>query len=366
MKKTRIGIIGCGNISGNYLTNAKNFPILDMAVCADIDVERARAKAKEFNVPKACSVDELLRDDSIEIIINLTIPAVHAEISLAAIEQGKHVWTEKPLAITLEDGRRIVAAAKAKGVRVGGAPDTFFGAGHQTARRLIDQGAIGRPLAATAFMLSAGHEGWHPDPSFFYKPGGGPMLDMGPYYVTDLLQLLGPVKRIVGIASIVKPRRTITSQPKAGQIIDVETPDHIAGTMEFESGAVATIITSFATRFGASPSPITIFGEEGTIYVPDPNGFDGAVRMRRTHDAAFEEVPFKHTTGYGRSVGVADMASAIQTGRAHRGSAEQVFTTLDIMLGFIDSSKSDRAHHPAGGYQRPAAMPTGLKLGEMD
>ena len=366
MDKVKVGIIGCGNISSNYLSNARKFPILDVVAVADVLLERAQAKAKEFNVPKACTVDELLADESIQLVINLTIPAAHAEIALKAIAAGKHVLNEKPLAVTREDGKAILAAAKKAKVRVACAPDTFFGAGHQTARKLIDDGAIGRPVAATAYMMCRGHESWHPDPGFFYKPGGGPMLDMGPYYVTDLTQLLGPVTRVVGSAVIAIPERTITSQPKAGQKVTVETPDHLAGNLEFASGAVATVITSFAVIGAENASPITVFGTEGTIKVPDPNGFDGEVKLMKRGSKEWETVPFQHRTGYGRSVGAADMAHAIRSGREHRASGQRAFNTLDIMLAFIDNGATGKPVKIKSPYTQPKPLPTGLAEGVLD
>lgn len=367
MDKVRIGIIGCGNISGAYLTNARKFPILEVAACADLDIARAQARAKEFGVPKACSAEELLADPSIEIVVNLTIPAAHAAVALQAIEAGKHVVSEKPLGINRVEGQRILAAAKRKNVRVGCAPDTFLGAGHQTVRKLIDDGAIGRPVAATAYMMGHGHESWHPDPEFYYKPGGGPMFDMGPYYLTDLMQLLGPVKRVSGSASIAIPERIIGSQPKKGQKIKVETPDHITGTAEFENGCIATVIMSFAVWNAHNAAPITIYGTEGTIMVPDPNGFDGVPRLWRSAEQGdYKEVPLTHCTGYGRSVGVADLAHAIRSGRKHRANGEQAFAVLDVMEGFLDAGRTGKAYQVIASYERPAPLPAGLALGEMD
>jgi predicted dehydrogenase len=368
MDKVRIGIIGCGAISGAYLKFSKLFPnIIEIAALADLDVPRAQAKATEFAIPKACTVKELLKDKSIELVVNLTIPMAHAPVDLMAIKAGKHVYSEKPLGIDRKEGKKVMAAAAKKGVRVGGAPDTFFGAGHQTARKLIDDGAIGRPVAATAFMLNRGHESWHPSPEFYYKPGGGPMMDMGPYYLTALINMLGPIKRVTGFAATAIPERTITSQPLNGTKIAVEVPDHIAGTIEFVSGAIATIVTSFAVA-GSPHPPITVFGTEGTLAVPDPNGFDGAVKIRRgvVKTSEWADAPFTHTLGYGRIVGAVDMAAAIRGSRPHRASGDLTFHVLDAMQGFTDASTSGKAHNMTTQLERPAALPAGLALGAMD
>jgi len=368
-EKVRVGVIGTGAISGAYLGMAKNFPIVEIAACADLDVETAKKKAAEFGVPRVLSVDQLIADPSIEVVLNLTIPKAHVPISMRAIDAGKHTYLEKPLGIDREDGRKLLDAAKRKNRRVGCAPDTFLGAGIQTARKLIDEGAIGRPVAFTAFMMCPGHESWHPNPQFYYEAGGGPMFDMGPYYLTALLNLLGPAKRVMGMATIAIPDRTIGSEPFKGRKIRVETPDHIAGTIEFENGAMGTIIQSFATRFAGhndTRQPITIFGTGGTMRVPDPNAFDGQVSIRRNDDAEWTTVEHQFVKGYGRSVGLADMAYAIRSGRHHRCSAEQSFAVLDLMQAFLDSSAQGKQIAPSSAYQRPAPMRADLPFGTLD
>lgn len=364
----RIGVVGCGRISGAYFGMAKNFPLVDLAACADLDLDAAIAQAHTYGIPKACSVDELLADPSIELVVNLTIPKAHAPISLQALRSGKHLYSEKPLAITREEGTQLLDLARTTGLKVGCAPDTFMGAGLQTARKLIDDGVIGRPLAFTAFMMGRGHESWHPTPEFYYELGGGPMFDMGPYYLTALLNLLGPIKRISGMATIAIPDRTITSQPHAGKKIHVQTPDHVVGIIEFANGCIGTIIQTFATLFPThdGKQPITIYGETGSLKVPDPNGFDGPVHLRKPADPDWREVPPTFVKGYGRSIGVADMAHAIRSGRPHRANLEQAFTVLDLMQGFLDSSASGTAHTPATQYTRPAAMPAHLPFGMLD
>ena len=294
MKPAKVGIIGCGNISDIYFQAGKTFEAIDIAACADLIPERAQAKAEQHGIPKAVSPEALLSDPEIEIVLNLTIPKAHAEIAQKAVEAGKSAYNEKPLTITREDGRKLLATAKANGVRVGGAPDTFLGAGIQTCRKLIDDGAIGQPVAATAFMVCHGHESWHPDPEFYYKVGGGPMFDMGPYYLTALVNLLGPVKRVTGSARITFPERTITSQPKNGTVITVDTPTHIAGVMDFAGGAVVTIIQSFDVWAHGLPC-IEIYGTEGSLKVPDPNGFGGPVLVRKPGQGDWTEAPLTHS-----------------------------------------------------------------------
>ena len=367
METTKVGVIGCGNISAIYLKNCQQvFEILEVAACADLIAERAEAKAKEFGVPSACTVEELLGDEAIEIVVNLTIPKAHASVALAAVEAGKSVHSEKPLTIDRADGARLLEAAKARGVRVGGAPDTFLGAGLQTCRKLIDDGWIGQPVAATAFMTCHGHESWHPDPEFYYKPGGGPMFDMGPYYLTALVALMGPVRRVTGSARITFEKRTITSAPKHGTVIDVEVPTHVAGVMDFASGAVGTIVTSFDV-WAANLPRIEVYGTAGSLSVPDPNGFGGPVRVRRAGADAWTEVP--HTHGYAensRGIGVADMAYALRSGRDHRASGELAWHVLDVMHAFHDASASGQHVELTCVCDRPAPLPLDLAPGTLD
>jgi len=233
----QVGIIGCGNVNRAYQSAAPRLGAIRYAACADIRREAAESLAAQHNIPRVLSVEEMLADPDIDIILNLTIPGAHYEIAMAALAAGKHVYSEKPLSLTFAEGEALVAEAKKRGLRVGNAPDTFLGAGIQTCRKLIDDGAIGRPVAATAFMMSRGHEGWHPSPEFYYKAGGGPMFDMGPYYLTALVSLLGSVKRVTGSTQISRAQRTITSQPLAGQVITVDVPTHVVGVLDFAIGA---------------------------------------------------------------------------------------------------------------------------------
>jgi predicted dehydrogenase len=364
--KTKVGIIGCGNISDIYLENMCNvFDGLEVTACADLDDERAKEKAAKFDGVRALGVDELLADDDVSIVVNLTIPAAHAEVALAAVRAGKSVYNEKPLSISREDAKKLLDDASAAGVRVGCAPDTFLGAGLQTCRKLIDDGAIGAPVAATAFMLGRGPESWHPSPEFFYKVGGGPMFDMGPYYLTALISLMGPVKRVTGSARITFPKRTITSEPMNGKVIDVKIPTHIAGVLDFECGAVATLVTSFDV-WGANVPRIEIYGAEGSLSVPDPNSFGGTVKLMGA-GGEWKEVALTHAySKNSRGIGVADMAAAIQSGRPHRASGAQAFHVLDLMHSFHDASAEDRHVSLESTCDQPAPLPAELKVGEID
>jgi predicted dehydrogenase len=366
MNKVKVGVIGCGNISSIYLEVGQTFEVMEIAAVADLIPERAQAQAAKYHIPRACSVAELLADPEIQIVINLTIPHAHADIALRSVQAGKSVYNEKPLTIAREDARRLLETAQASGVRVGCAPDTFLGGGLQTCRKLIDDGWIGQPVAATAFMLCHGHESWHPAPEFYYKVGGGPMFDMGPYYLTALVALMGPVRRVTGSARVTFPERTITSQPMYGKKIEVEVPTHVAGVLDFASGAIATIVTSFDV-WSAEVPRIEIYGTHGSLSVPDPNGFGGPVRVRRAGAGEWSEIPLTH--GYAknsRSVGVADMAYGLRSGRAHRASGQMAYHVLDIMHAIHDASQTGSHINLASTCQRPAALPVGLADGKLD
>lgn len=366
MKKLTAGIIGCGFISTIYLQNAKKFDVYDIVACADLDVNRARQKAEEFDIPKAYTTEELIADPSIDMVINLTLPAVHAQIALAALEAGKHVYSEKPLAVSLEDGKRIIEKAEKMGLMVANAPDTFLGGGLQTCRKLIEDGWIGTPVSATAFMMSPGHESWHPDATFYYQEGGGPMFDMGPYYLTALVNLMGPVKRVTGSAKITFPERTITSQPNYGKKISVNTPSQINGVMDFESGAVASIITSFDVWHHQLPK-IEIYGTEGSLIVPDPNRFSGPVYLRRKEHGEWSEIPLTHGfTENSRGLGAADLAYAVLNGKRPRADAGLAYHVLDIMHGFHIASETNQHYQLKSSCGQPAPFPTGINEGNID
>lgn len=362
---TNVAVIGCGNISNAYFTAVRRFPNLRLAACADIDRARAEAKAAEHDVV-ARSVEQVLADPEIGIAINLTIPAAHAAVDQQIIAAGKSVYSEKPLALDRADGARILDAAAVRGVRVGCAPDTFLGGGLQTCRELIDGGTIGRPLAATAFMLCHGHESWHPDPVFYYRAGGGPLFDMGPYYLTACVALLGPVRRVTGSARISFPQRTITSEPRRGTVIEVEVPTQVTGILEFDAGCVATLTTSFDV-WAAEVPRIEIYGSEGTLQVPDPNGFGGPVRVWERTTGAWRDVPITRSyTANWRGLGVADMAASIVAGRPHRASGEMAYHVLEIMDSMLEASESGRRITLESTCDRPAPLPPSLDEGELE
>lgn len=361
-----IGVIGCGNISPAYFKGCTPFRNIRIAACADINRTAAESRAREFNIPRVCSVEELLRDPDIDIVLNLTTPPFHAPINQQAIEAGKHAYVEKPFALNITDATRILQTAQQKNLRVGGAPDTFLGGGIQTCRKLIDDGVIGQPIAATAFMVGRGHEHWHPSPEFYYQPGGGPMFDMGPYYLTALVNLIGPVKRVTGSTRITFPERVIGSQPKAGRKISVQVPTHYAGVMDFHNGAIGTVIMSFDVFGGHRLPLIEVYGTEGTVAVPDPNGFVGPVRFRKAGQKDWQEAPLTHSDKVSRGIGVADMAQGIISGRPHRCSGELAAHVLDIMAAFESASTSGHHITLTTTCARPVALPIGLESGSLD
>lgn len=356
-----LGIIGCGNISSAYLRAPQLFPNLHIKACADLDHARAQAQAAKFQVPRACSVAELLADPEIDVVVNLTVPTAHAEVSLAVLAAHKSLYSEKPLATTRADGQAILQAAQSNGLYVGCAPDTFLGGGLQTCIKLINDGAIGTPIAATAFMLNHGMEHWHPDPTFFYQPGAGPLFDLGPYYLTALIAMIGPISRVSAATTITFPERTITSQPNAGRTIPVNTPTHIAGTMTFANGAIGTLITSFDVWHHHLPR-IEIYGTEGTLNVPDPNTFGGPVYLRRAKEPEWQEIPLTHGyTGQSRGLGLADMAHAMRTDQPHRANGSLAYHVLDAITSFLQSSDEGQHITLGSSCERPAALTPGAQ-----
>jgi predicted dehydrogenase len=352
----KTGIIGCGKISDAYFNNCKLFPNIELVACADIDTDRARDASARHGV-QVFSVEDLLSSSEIEIAINLTIPEAHAEIDCRALKAGRHVFSEKPLALTLAEGLRIQSTAREAGRLVGCAPDTVLGAAVQTCRQLIDEGTVGKPLSFTAVMQGRGHEHWHPSPEFYYKRGGGPMFDMGPYYLHTLITLLGPVKRVAGMTKISFPERLITSEPKKGQRITVEVPTHLASLLEFRDGAIGTLVTSFDVRGPFTNPVIEIYGSEGTLRVPDPNGTGGQVQIGAVCQAEWKNIP--HTHGYAkgsRGLGVADMAAALRSGRPHRANDDIAMHALEIMEAIHVSAEQGRHVELTTTCERPEPM----------
>lgn len=356
MKKINIGLIGCGVISDIYLKNCSRFEHLTIIAVADLDRGRAEEKSKEHGIPFVLSVDELINHEDVDIVLNLTPPGGHYALCLQALNAGKHVYVEKPLSVSLQEGKELLDTAKKKGLLIGAAPDTFLGAGLQTCRTLIENGAIGQPVAATAFMLKSGPEHWHPDPAFFYQVGGGPMYDMGPYYLTAFISLMGPVKRVNASAGFPSLERTIMTGENAGKKIPVQTPTHISGNVEFESGAIGTIITSFDVQATQTPF-IEIYGTEGSISVPDPNTFAGPVKLnRKGTDQWVEQELVSDAVENLRGLGIEDMADAILNRRQHHATGDLAFHVLEIMHGFHESASLGKHYEMQSSYSSPAGV----------
>ncbi len=365
MERVKIGIVGAGVISGAYLRRAPTFEILDLVAVADLNMDAARARADEFAIT-AMTVDDLLSDPDIEIVVNLTTPQAHVAVNMAALSAGKHVHSEKPLADALAAVAPLNEAMRGSDLRVGCAPDTFLGGGQQTARRLLDDGRIGEAIAGTAHIMLAGHERWHPNPDFYYQPGGGPMLDMGPYYLTALVNLLGPIEKITGVSRQTYAQRTIGSGPRTGERVPVDVPTHIVGIIEFASGAVVDMTASFDV-WKHQHNHIEIYGTGGAMVVPDPNRFDGNVLLAEKGGDWQEVAP---QAPYGddnyRIIGVADLAHAIRGGRPHRASFELAYHVLEAMDAFESSDRSNVTVTLTSSCDRPAPMRADLALGQID
>ena len=365
MKK--IGIVGIGCISGIYLENiTKRFQDIEIVGVCDLIRERAEQAVANYPIPKLYEdMYELCVDPEVDIVLNLTRPYQHYDVTKTALLAGKHVYSEKPLGATWEEGVELVKLAEERGLMIGGAPDTFLGAGIQTCRKLIDEGAIGDVVGATAFMTGHGPESWHPDPEFFYKRGGGPMMDMGPYYVTALINLLGGVKRLGGMVATPFRERVMGCKEHFGEVIEVEVPTSYYGVLEFESGVVASLMTSFDI-YGARLPIIEIYGSKGTLRVPDPNCFGGPVILH-TPEGGEEEIPlaFDYPEN-SRALGLAEMASALQAGRRPRASWKQTLHVLEVLTGFERAVQNGGYLDMTTTYDREAPMATGLPHGILD
>lgn len=368
MKTVKIGIVGVGDISGIYLENITNtFQEIEVIGVCDLVREKAERAVEKYRIPKLYEdMYELFADDEVDLVLNLTRPYEHFGVSSEALKAGKPVYSEKPLAATLEEGKELVRLAEEKGLFLGGAPDTFLGAGIQTCRKLIDDGFIGEPVGAAAFMICRGHESWHPDPAFYYQHGGGPMMDMGPYYITALINLLGGVKTVSGMTKASFPTRTITSEPLNGTVVDVEVPTYITGLMQFESGAIGIIFTTFDVHYDTQ-ARLEIYGSKGTLIVPDPNCFGGPIKLLRPEEGEYKEIPLTFPYAENsRALGLADAAKAIVTGRVPRASWKQTYHVLEIMQSFQKSSEEKRFVEIESAFERQAPMKDDLLKGVLD
>jgi predicted dehydrogenase len=358
---SRVAIVGCGVISRTYAHTMSQLPFVELAACVDDDPERAANLAEKFGA-SARTFAEVLEDPEIDAIVNLTPPLAHLAVSRAALEAGKATFSEKPLGVEFAEGKELVDLATANGVPLGCAPDTFLGTGLQTARAVIDRGDIGEPLAANGFMLGCGPESWHPNPAIFYQRGAGPLLDMGPYYLTTLIQLLGPARAISASARISRAQRPITSEPLRGELLDVEVPTHVSSLVEFASGPIATLVTSFdvqATRY----FNLEVYGTDATLSVPNPNTFGGPVRVKRNGDEAWTDIDLLPVTiPQQRGIGLADMISAQRTGRAHRTSSALALHVLELMTSALTAAEEGRRVDLQTTCER--AVPLSLGLAE--
>lgn len=344
-----VGILGCGNISTTYFSLSPLFRGLKILACADLNRSAAELRSQEYGVVSQ-SVEELLANDEIDVIVNLTVPAAHYTVSKAALECGKHVYSEKPLVLSLDEGEKLRKIAAGKGLSVGCAPDTFLGGSHQLARKYIDEGGVGRITSGTCHVMSPGMEMWHPNPDFFFLPGGGPILDLGPYYIANLINFIGPVKRVGALTSMASGTRTITSQPRHGEVIPVETPTNIHALLEFVNGATITLSASWdvwSHRHGNTE----LYGTDGSIFIPDPNFFGGTVEASGRNKDIQPLTPWEHPFGIinqespngpranYRTAGLADMVAAISNGRDARCSLDRALHGIDVMTSILKSGE---------------------------
>ena len=362
MTQLGVGIIGCGNISTTYCSLAPLFRSLDLRAVADIDMDAARARADEYGL-RAETVDDLLKAPDIDVIVNLTIPAVHFAVTKRILEAGKHAYSEKPLVLTLAEGEELRDLAAARGLRVGSAPDTFLGGAHQQARAAIDAGEVGRIIGGTCHVMGHGMESWHPNPDFFFQPGAGPVLDIGPYYITNLIQLIGPVKSVTSLATATFATRTIGNGARKGETVPVDTPTNIHALLEFANGATVTLGASWDV-WAHRHANMELYGETGSLFVPDPNFFGGKLEIGKP-EAGITELPaWNHPFGVAnqdtranyRCAGLADMAAAIDEGRGHRCNIDLAVHAVDVMTGILRAGEERRFVDLTTTCDRPAAL----------
>jgi len=354
MRPFGIGLIGCGNISKQYLKNLSAFPDVAVLICADVDAGRAKAQAAAYGVPEWGSAGDALGHPGVQLIVNLTVPAAHAEVTGAAIAAGKHVWSEKPLTLDVAAGRALLSEAGAAGVRVGCAPDTVLGAGLQSARRLIGSGAIGTPITALTLLQGPGPQSWHPDPEFLFAPGAGPLFDLGPYYLSMLATLFGPALRVAAIGRRPRESRVIGSGPRAGTPFSVAVPTYVAALAEYAGGQAASLLFSWDSPLSRAGF-VEITGTEATLAVPDPNRFDGDLRIRRAGDADWTVIPAEGAAA-GRGIGVVDMVRAIRAGARHRASGELALHVLEMMTAIERSAVSAAFESVQTRFEVPAPL----------
>lgn len=360
-----IGIIGCGNISTTYLRLAPQFKGLDITACSDLNISAAQALGDAFNI-KAMSIESLLADDSIGLVINLTVPSAHMAVSSNVLEAGKHVYSEKPYVLSLEEGRALQAIAEKQGLRIGSAPDTFLGGAHQCARQLIDSGDVGKIVGGSCYFMNHGMEGWHPSPEAFYQPGGGPMLDMGAYYISNLVQLIGPVKRVMAMSSRPSDTRTIGFEARQGETVPVDVATSVTAILEFHSGAQITMGLSWDV-WQHEHNRMELYGTDATLHVPDPNFFGGQLRVAKGADvesiepvhpfavANFEQNNGELSANY-RGVGLADMVNAIANGRSHRCDNALALHVIDVMTSALRSGETGESVQIESTCERPAGL----------
>jgi len=352
----RVGVVGCGVISRHYAENAGGFDSFEVVACADVDAAAAERLAADHGLEVA-SVDELVADPSIEVVLNLTPPTVHVDVIRQALAAGKHVYSEKPLATTAAEAGALVAEAERRGLRLGCAPDTFLGGAYQAARRLLDAGAIGEPLSVSGAMLVGSQATWHPNPDIFFADGAGPLLDMGPYYLTAIVALLGPVRRVAGFASTRVRERAIEIGPRAGERFTADTPTHTAAVLELAGGITANLVASFEA-VGHHVSTLEIHGTEGMLALPDPNAFDGPVRVRRLRNGWSDAFPPLGEQD-ARGIGLHDLIEAIAAERPHRASGELAHHVVDVARTILAAAAASRTLEVGTSVERPAPMPLG-------
>lgn len=381
--KHKIGIIGCGNIAQVYLEDfQKSYSRqIEVVACADIILEKAVETAAKFQIARACTVEELVAIPEIEVVLNLTVPAVHCEINQKILRAGKHVYCEKPLALSMEEARATLDLAKELGLRVACAPDTFLGPALQTCRKLIDEGWIGKPIAASANIVGWGPETWHPNPQFFYQFGGGPLLDMGPYAVAALVMLFGPMEQMQCMASKSLKQRMIYSEPHRGETIPVEVNTHYAGSAKMKNGVLVSMNMSFDVWNSTLP-PLEVYGTEGALQIPHPADFTGRIRLFRSNgiinelegrgqvDTKYDwyDIPegWSGSVGNRRGIGLVDLCAAIEHCRPHRTGEDFILHCTEILLAFDQAAERQTTYQFQTTCRRPEALPMGLSIAQVD